>query len=368
MANSDFYAILGVSRDADQDAIKKAYRKLALQYHPDKNPGNREAEEKFKEAATAYEVLGNPEKRAYFDQFGHAPGAGGRGPQGFQDINDIFASFSDIFGDFFGGVGGRSATERGRKSNRGGDLRYVLDIELKDVVHGLEKDIEFDTEESCERCSGSGAEKGSAPEACRTCGGSGQVVRAQGFFSVATTCPTCRGQGQIIRSPCTQCRGSGRKTVHRRIRINVPAGVDTGTQLRISGEGEGGHRGGTPGDLYVQLRVKDSEHFERSGQDLIGEIEVSFLQAMLGARIEVNTFDGPRTIEIPRGVQVGDRVRVDGLGIPSLRHKGRGDLLYLVRVTFPKKLSKDEERLLRELAKLRDEDVLPEARSGLFSR
>jgi molecular chaperone DnaJ len=364
---ADFYAILGVARDADQDTIKKAYRKLAMQFHPDKNPGNKEAEEKFKEAATAYEVLGNGEKRAYYDRFGQAPGAGGRGGAGFQDINDIFASFSDIFGDFFGGQ--RSGPQHRNRPQRGSDLRYMLEITLQDVVRGLEKDIEFEADESCVRCSGSGAEKGSTAEACPTCGGSGQVVRAQGFFSVATTCPACRGQGQIIRKPCGDCRGSGRKDTHRKIRINVPPGVDTGTQLRITGEGEGGFRGGPAGDLYVQVRVKDDERFQRDNTDLVGQAEISFLQALLGAQVDVETFDGVKTLDIPRGVQAGDTLTLPGLGIPSLRGSGRGDILFEVQILMPKKLKKEEEKLLRELAKLRGEKVAPESGGkGLFGR
>jgi molecular chaperone DnaJ len=355
MAKRDYYEVLGVERSADADTIKKAYRKLAMQFHPDKNPDNKEAEDKFKEAAEAYEILSNPQKRAHYDRFGHAQ-PGGMGGAGFQDINDIFASFGDIFGDFFGG--GRSSDPR--RPARGGDLRYVCEISLKDVVTGIRRELEFDTEEQCETCEGSGAEKGYTPEVCPTCQGRGQVVRSQGFFSMATTCPNCRGEGQLIRKPCKPCRGSGRQKAHRKIEVNIPPGVDTGTQLRVSREGEGGYKGGPPGDLFVQIQVAEDPHFSRDGLDVIGNVEVSYLQAALGTRVEVKTLQGPETIEIPRGTQAGDTVQLKGRGIPSLRGNGRGDLIFEVQVKIPTKLKKDEEKLLRELAKMRGESVLPD--------
>lgn len=355
MAKRDYYEVLGVSRDADGDTIKKAYRRLAMQFHPDKNPGNKEAEDKFKEAAEAYEVLSNQQKKAHYDRFGFVDGRGMGA--GFQDINDIFSSFSDIFSDFFGGAGQRGGGMDPRRPRRGSDLRYVCEISLKDVVTGIKKEIEFETDEQCEPCEGKGTEKGHSPEVCPTCQGRGQVVRAQGFFSVATTCPNCRGEGQIIRHPCKSCRGSGRKAAQRRIEVNIPAGVDTGTQLRISGEGEGGYRGGPVGDLFVQIRVIDDPHFSRDGLDLVGDVDISFLQAMLGAQIEVKTFQGVQAIEIPRGTQVGDSVVIKGQGVPSLRGGGRGDLIFDIQIQFPKKLKKEEEKLLRDLAKLRGEEV-----------
>lgn len=370
MANQDYYEILGVPRDADQDTIKKAYRRMAMQFHPDKNPGDKEAEEKFKAAASAYEVLGDPEKRAKYDRFGHAAFQnGGRGgPGGFQDVEDVFASFSDIFGDFFGGAGG-GARARGRARStrpaRGSDLRYVCAIKLKDVLTGLEKDIEFDTDESCKACNGSGAKEGSRPETCGTCGGAGQVVTSQGFFSVATTCPACRGTGQVVRNPCTSCSGRGSTKAHRKIRVNIPAGVDTGTQLRVTGEGEGGYRGGPPGDLYVQIQVEDDERFERHGLDLLGHVKVSYLQALLGTEVEVETVEGEETVTIPAGTANGERVRLEKRGIPSLRGGGRGSIYYEVQVEIPRKLKKDEEKLLRDIAKIRGENVLA-AKKGLF--
>lgn len=367
MSKRDYYEILGVPRNADQDTIKKSYRRLALQYHPDKNPGNKEAEEKFKEAAEAYEVLSNPEKRAKYDRFGHAAFGQGGFNHGFQDVEDIFASFSDIFGDFFGTRGGMG---RGRARRRGGpargaDLRYILEIDLKDVITGKEHEIEFETEDSCQECNGLGAAKGTQPDVCGTCGGAGQVFTSQGFFSVATTCPACHGSGQIIRNPCGKCRGRGRVRSHRKLRVNVPAGVDTGTQLRLSGEGEGGYRGGPRGDLYVEVRVRDDERFERHGLDLLGQVEVSYVQALLGTEVEVETFEGPETITVPAGTNTGDRIRLEKKGVPSLRGGGRGNIYYEVRVNVPKKLSKEEERLLREVAKIRNEKTLP-AKRGFF--
>jgi len=360
----DYYEILGVARDADAETIKKAYRKLAMQFHPDKNPGNKEAEEKFKAAAAAYEVLSNAEKRAKYDRFGHAAFQGGGGARGFHDVDDIFASFGDIFGDFFGGgmgggMGGARARRGGRSTGpaRGSDLRYITEITLKEVVSGLEKDIEFDTEESCQECNGSGAKKGSQPENCRMCGGAGQVVTSQGFFSVATTCPSCRGSGQTIKNPCTGCSGKGRKSAHRKIRVSIPAGVDNGTQLRVTGEGEGGYRGGSPGDLYVEIRVADDDRFERHGLDLLGQAQVSYLQALLGAEIEVETVDGKQNLSVPAGTGNGARLRLERQGIPSLRGGQRGHIFYEIEVEIPQKLKKEEEKLLREIAKLRGESV-----------
>ncbi len=364
----DFYEILGVEKSADQATIKKAYRKLAMKYHPDQNPGNKEAEDLFKEAAQAYEVLGNEQKRAQYDQYGHAAfqgGMGGRGAQGFHDISDIFEQFGDIFGDFFGGGGAR---QRGRSSTgprRGSDLRYLLEIELEDVLEGAKKPIEFRCEDNCETCNGSGAKPGTSVKTCGTCGGRGQVVRSQGFFSMATTCPTCAGQGQVVESPCEECDGEGRVERKRKLLINVPAGVDTGTQLRLSEEGEGGYRGGPPGDLFVEIRLKPHKRFERNGADLFGEVEVSYLKALLGGPVSLETLRGTREIEIPRGTQPFDEIKIPKEGLPSLRGSRVGDLYLRTKVIFPKKLSKDEEKLLREIANKKGEDV-QDSKSGIF--
>ena len=363
----DYYEVLGVAKTADQDTIKKAYRKLAMQFHPDQNQGDKEAEDKFKEAATAYEVLGNAEKRARYDRFGHAAFSQGGGGGGFSDVDDIFSSFSDIFGDFFGGMGGGGQRSRGRPDGpaRGSDLRYINEIQLKEVISGIEREIEFETEESCSECSGTGSTKGSHSETCGTCRGNGQVDSSQGFFSVATTCPTCHGSGKIIRNPCAKCRGRGRMKAARKIKVNIPAGVDNGTQLRVTGEGEGGHRGGPPGDLYVEIRVREDKRFERHGLDLLARVEISYIQALLGAEIEVETFEGGEKLAIPTGTNSGDRIRMDKRGVPSLRGQGRGALYYEVSVEIPKKLNKEEEKLLREIAKVRGESVIA-SKKGLF--
>lgn len=362
----DLYEVLEVARDADQDVIKKSYRKLAMKYHPDKNPGDKAAEEKFKVAAYAYEVLGNQDKRAKYDRFGHAAFSQGSGSQGFNDVEDIFSSFSDIFGDFFGAQGGRGRGNRNPNGpGRGSDLRYICEVELKDVIANSEREVVFDTEASCGECSGSGAEKGSEVETCKTCRGAGQVVASQGFFSVATTCPTCRGNGKIVRNPCKPCNGKGRIKANRKIRVSIPAGVDNGTQLRVTGEGEGGFRGGPAGDLYVEIRVREDERFERHGLDLLTRFQVSYIQALLGAEISVDTIEGKETVTVPAGTNSGERIRLDKRGIPSLRGNGRGSLFLEVEVQHPKKLAKEEERLLRELAKVRGEEVLP-AKKGLF--
>lgn len=365
----DYYEILGVAKDADGETIKKAYRKLAMQFHPDKNPGNAEAEEKFKEAASAYEVLSNSDKRAQYDRFGHAAFAnGGRGGGGgFQDMDDIFSHFGDIFGDIFG-MGGQSRSRQKSGPRRGADLRYVTEISLKEVIEGVDKEIEFDTEDNCETCDGSGAEKGSSAKTCATCGGNGQVLRSQGFFSVATTCPTCQGKGKTIDKPCKSCKGKGRKKQHRKIRVTIPAGVDTGTRLRVGDEGEGGYQGGPAGDLYVEISVKEDPRFERSGNDLYTRLQVDYLYLLLGGEVELTTVTGKKKVEIPKGTNVGEKIRIMGEGIPSLRGSRRGDLYCLVGVDFPEKLSKDEEKLLKELAKLRGLEVSSGGLSGLFGK
>lgn len=363
----DFYEILGVVRTADGDTIKKAYRKLAMQYHPDKNPGNKEAEDKFKECARAYEVLSDADKRARYDRFGHqgvdGPGGGGAGPQ-FHDVSDIFEAFGDIFGDFFGAAQGRQRRPR-TGPQRGSDLRYVLQIELKDVITGVQKPIEFESEDACQTCEGTGAEPGSKPEVCPACGGRGQVVRSQGFFSMATTCGQCRGTGQVIKHPCKKCRGHGRVIANRKLLVDVPAGVDSGTQLRLSSEGERGVRGGPPGDLYVELRVKEDPRFEREGSNLYRELEINYLQALLGGEVTVETLRGEKTLTIPKGCQFGQELKLSGEGLPTLRGGRVGDLICVAKVSIPKKLNKEEEKLLKQIAEIKGEAAGKE-KSGFF--
>ncbi len=359
----DYYEILGVEKTADADTIKKAYRKLAMQYHPDKNPGNHEAEDKFKEAASAYEVLSDPDSRAKYDRFGHAA-FGNHGGAGFSDINDIFSHFGDIFGDFFGGAQQKRSS---RGPRRGADLRYLAEVTLKEVISGVERDIEFDIEDVCVECDGSGAEKGSQPETCRSCGGSGQIIRQQGFFQVAATCPTCRGAGQTITKRCKSCDGRGRNQVHRKIKVSIPPGVDSGTRLRLSGEGESGAKGGAAGDLYVEVRVKAEDHFEREGDHLYTSVQASYLQLLLGGEVDVPTVTGSEALEIPKGTKPGDALRLQGQGIPNLRSGRRGDLFVEIGVEFPSKINKDEEKLLRQIAELKNERIKTES-GGFFSR
>ncbi len=367
----DYYEVLGVSRSASQGEIKKAYRKMAMQYHPDKNPGDQAAEDKFKEAAEAYGVLGDSDKKAKYDQFGHAAfknGGGGFGGQGFENVDDIFSSFGDIFSDFFGmgGMGGPGGRRRSRTGpQRGADLRYMLEVELDEVIKGIDKNLEFDTDESCNRCSGKGSEPGSETSTCQTCGGQGQVVNQQGFFSVATTCPACRGAGQVIKNPCKECRGKGRKRVTKKITVTIPSGVDNGTRLRVAGEGEGGLRNGPSGDLYVEIRVRRHHKFDRQGNDLLSSVKISYLQMLLGTEVQVDTFDGKKQLTIPEGSQPGSILRMRQLGVPDIRTGQRGDICLRLEVEFPKKLKKQEEKILRELADVRGEKV--NEKKGIFS-
>lgn len=368
----DYYEILGVAKGSDADTIKKAYRKLAMQFHPDRNPGDKAAEDKFKEAAEAYEVLSSPEKKARYDQFGHqafGQGQGGFGGGGFHDMNDIFSQFGDVFGDLFGGGGGGGRSQ-GRSKNsarRGSDLRYISEIKLEDVLKESEKQIEFDTDEQCSECAGTGAAKGSQAVTCKTCRGAGQVVRQQGFFQMATSCPTCSGAGETIENPCKPCRGQGRTKTKRKIKVTLPAGVDNGTRLRVTGEGEGGYRGGPNGDLFVEVRIADHEIFEREGDHLFAELDVPYLQFILGGELTVQGLDGDVDVEIPRGAKLGDRIKVGSRGLPSLRGSRRGDLYYTLQPEFPEKLSEGEEKLLREIAELKKTKVAT-GKSSFFGR
>jgi molecular chaperone DnaJ len=359
----DYYEVLGLPRNASEQEVKSAYRKLALKYHPDRNPGDLQAEERFKESAEAYGVLGDPEKRRRYDAFGHA-GLGGAGGAGFDPT--IFADFSDILGDFFG-FGDLFGRRRGPR--RGSDLRYNLEISFEEAAFGTETQIRIPRGEACEACSGSGAAPGTRPATCPTCGGAGQVTFQQGFFSVARTCSHCRGAGRIVTEECKTCKGEGQIQTERTLQIKVPPGVDNGSQLRISGEGEGGPQSGPPGDLYVVLRVKGHELFRRDGTHLFCEIPVSFPQAALGATLQIPTLEGDKTkLTIPEGTQSGSVLRLRGQGVPQLGGRGRGDLHVLVRVDVPTRLDAGQRELMEKLAEtLPVPDIQGEDKS-LFER
>ncbi|WP_308621451.1 molecular chaperone DnaJ [uncultured Desulfovibrio sp.] len=358
MTERDYYEVLSVSRDAGADEIKHAYRKLAMRYHPDRNPGDADAEIRFREAAEAYEVLRDPEKRARYDRFGHAGVQGGAG--GFGNAEDIFAHFSDIFGDLFG-FGG---SMRGSRAEAGADLRYNLTISFAQAAHGDEISLTLPRHVECPDCKGSGAAPGSKAEPCRQCHGTGQVRRNQGFFQLAMPCPACRGTGRVISRPCARCKGEGRVEDSREIMVRIPAGVDTGTRLRVRGEGEAGFHGGPPGDLYVVLTVEDDARWERHGQDLIFTQELSFTQAALGCRVEVPGIDAPLGMDIPRGVQSGALLRLAGQGMPYPGRKQRGDMLVAVKVVTPTRLSARQEELLREFERAGEETPLDKVKSA----
>jgi len=344
----DYYEILGVSRNAPEEDLKASYRKLALKYHPDRNPGDKEAEENFKEAAEAYEVLRDREKRTIYDQYGHA-GLEGSGFSGFGGFEDIFSSFGDIFEDFFG----FSARGRARsRAQRGADLRYDLSLGFLDAVFGTETEISVKKKEICPECNGKRCEAGTSPETCRHCGGVGQISRNQGFFTVRTTCPICRGEGQAITHPCKRCRGAGQVLVEKKVSVKIPAGVDNGSRLRLTGEGEPGSYGGPQGDLYVFIHVEAHEFFQRREDDVICSVPISFIQATLGDKISVPTLNGNKKLRIPKGTQPGDVFYFHGEGITSLRTGKRGDQIIQVDVKTPTNLNKKQEGLLKEFAAL----------------
>ena len=350
-----YYEVLGVSRDADLETIKRAYRKLALKYHPDRNPGDKEAEERFKEAAEAYEVLRDPEKRRLYDAYGHE-GLRSTGFQGFGGVSDIFSAFSDIFEGLFGfgPTGGRAAGPR-----PGRDLRYDLELELEEAARGKEVTFRVGRELNCSACGGMG-QAGGVPPICNTCGGQGQVVRSQGFFRLATTCPTCRGEGRVVTDPCRECGGRGRLYQEKELTIKVPAGIDHGQRLRMRGEGEGGHLGGPPGDLYVVVHLRPHKVFERQGEHLVRRLEVSMFQAALGQTVMVDTLvDGPVELKLPAGAQSGDTLRLPGLGMPRLGGGGRGDLHVQLVVRTPRRLNRRQRELLAEAAALGDPEAAP---------
>jgi molecular chaperone DnaJ len=350
MAKRDYYEILGVSRDTSEDEIKKAYRRLALQYHPDRNPGSKEAEEKFKEAAEAYEVLRDPQKRQLYDLYGHE-GLKGTGFTGFRGFEDIFSSFSDIFEDFFGfGTVGRR--RRRTYAEPGADLRYDLIISFEEAAFGKEVEIEVPKTEDCSICEGTGAAPGTSRSQCPYCQGTGQVSHSQGFLTISTTCNQCRGEGSSITDPCKECIGTGKVKGHKKIHLTVPGGVDTGSRLRVQGEGESGYHGGPPGDLYVVIHVEPHEFFEREGDDIYCQIPISFPQATLGTRVEIPTLEGTKPLDIPAGTNSGEVFRIPRGGAKHLRGSGRGDQIIQVVVKTPKHLNKRQKELLKEFAEL----------------
>ena len=352
-AKRDYYEVLGVARGCSEDEIKKSFRKLAMSYHPDRNPGDRECEEKFKECAEAYEVLMDNQKRDIYDRYGH-DGLSSSGFRGFSGFEDIFSSFGDIFEDVFGFSGRR---RQSRAEMPGADLRYDMKITFLEAAFGLARDIKLNKLENCGECSGSGAQPGTAPEICPRCKGTGQVTQTSGFFSISTTCPQCRGEGRIIRNPCRNCKGSGRVRVEKSVQVKVPPGVEDGTRLRLRGEGEEGKSGGPRGDLYIFIHVEPHDFFQRDGVDVYCQIPISITQASLGDTIEVKTLEDSETLKIPRGTQNGKTFRIKGKGIPHLRGFGRGDQIVQVLVKIPTNLNKKQEELLREFARLSGEKV-----------
>jgi molecular chaperone DnaJ len=365
LAKRDYYEVLGVPRNASKEDIKKAYRKLAIQYHPDKNPGNKESEEKFKEATEAYEVLADDKKRQTYDQFGFAgiEGMGG----GAHDFSSVFRDFEDIFGDFSGifdsFFGGSTRRRRQARSNsmRGADLRYDLEIDFQDAVFGTSREISYQRNDTCSSCDGSGAESGSGKTMCPTCGGSGQVRRSSGFFSIASTCPSCRGEGYIIKNPCKVCNGSGVVKRKRVIKVTIPAGIENGRRIHIPNQGDGGLNGGPPGDLYVYIHIRAHEYFKRDGNDIYCVIPVSITQASLGSEILVPTIDKKKVrVKIPPGTQTGKVLRLKNEGVPYINNSHRrGDMYIELLVEIPERLSARAKTLLKELSDIMGEDTSP---------
>ena len=362
----DYYEVLGVEKSASDDEVKRAYRKLAGKHHPDRNPGDEAAIAAFKEAAEAFDVLSNADKKARYDRFGHAglDGMGGGGA-GFGDVGDIMDAFGEMFGDLFGGGGGRRGG--GSRAKRGNSLQTSLTIELLDAAVGCSRDLEIDRHVSCVTCAGTGAKPGTKPQSCDYCGGRGQVVQSQGFFRVQTTCPACRGAGQVVRDKCADCRGSRFVVRSSKINVKVPAGIDNGMQLCVRGEGEAGENGGPPGDLYVEMHVKPHPLFERDGRHLTCRVPITFAQAALGTEIDIPILTGKYQVSVVAGTQPGDILRLKSQGMPDPHGGPRGDLHVQFQVEVPKKLSKKQEELLRQLAELDDKQVSAHRKSFVES-
>ena len=375
MAKRDFYEVLGVQKGADDGALKSAYRKLAMQYHPDRNPGDVDAEHRFKEISEAYDALKDPQKRAAYDRFGHAAfenGAGRSGPGGPGFGPDFGASMSDIFEDLFGdmmGGGGRRSGQGGASARlRGSDLRYNLDISLEEAFIGRTVEIDVPTLVTCHTCDGSGAKPGTGMSTCKQCNGHGKVRAAQGFFTIERTCPVCQGRGQIIEQPCTDCGGQGRRQEHRKLSVDIPRGIEDGTRIRLAYEGEAGLRGGPPGDLYIFISVKPHDLFQRDGADLYARVPIAMTTAALGGEFEVPTLDAARAkVKVAPGTQPGQRVRLKSKGMPVLRSKDMGDLYVQLDIETPQNLSRKQRDLLEEFQKLSTDDNSPSSH-GFFAK
>ena len=365
MSKQDFYDVLGVGKGADNNSLKSAYRKLAMKYHPDKNPGDAAAEKKFKEISEAYEVLSNPEKKAAYDQYGHEAFNGSAGQGGFSEgFNSGFGSFSDIFEDFFGDVGG----QRNERLKRGEDLKYEMTISLRDAYLGVKREINYDTLVSCSVCRGTGSENQDGVGTCGSCRGSGRIRASQGFFTVERTCPACSGSGQVITDPCNACNGEGRQRKNKKIEVRIPAGVEEGSRIRLSGEGTAGQKGADNGDLYIFISIERHDLFEREGTNIFCNVPISISEASLGGSVEVPTVSGGRAkVKIPQGTQSGDQLRLSGKGMPALRSVSFGDMIITLVVEIPKNLSDRQKELLKEFDEQSNKENIPQS-TGFFSK
>ena len=367
MSKQDFYDVLGVSKEVDSNSLKSAYRRLAMKYHPDKNPGDSEAEKKFKEISEAYEVLSNPEKKAAYDQYGHDAFTGpGGGQGGFSEgFGSGFGSFSDIFEDFFGDATGQRNNER---LKRGEDLKYEMSITLRDAYLGVKKEISYDTLVSCTSCSGTGSENKDGIGSCGSCRGSGRIRASQGFFTVERTCPACGGSGQVITDPCRECNGEGRQRKNKNIEGSIPAGVEEGSRIRLAGEGTAGQNGAEDGDLYIFISIVSHELFDRDGTNIFCNVPISIYEASLGGSVEVPNVTGGRAkVKIPAGTQSGDQLRLSGKGMPALRSVSFGDMIITLNVEIPKNLSQKQKELLKEFDQQSNRDNIPES-TGFFDK
>ncbi|MBU4483892.1 molecular chaperone DnaJ [bacterium] len=352
MIKMDYYEVLGLEKSVSPAEIKKAYRQAAIKYHPDKNPGDHEAEEKFKEASEAYQVLSDSQKRQLYDAYGHQ-GLEGAGFHGFTGVDDIFASFGDIFEDFFGNFGFNTGSRTRRSRARGGaDLKEELVITFEESAKGCEKEFEIFKHVKCEHCEGAGAEAGTGYKSCGACGGAGQVTARQGFFVMQTTCPKCHGMGQTLEKPCKECRGSGRSQKKKKLKTKIPAGIEDGMRMVLRGEGDTGEAGGHPGDFYIFVHVKPDDFFERRGEDVYCRVTIAFPEAALGTKIDVKTLDGVEQVQVPEGTQSGDELKLKGKGFINLHNKRKGDQIVEIFVKTPKKLSKKQKQLLKEFMEL----------------